>query len=312
MSIRAQSRWHVRVCLLACTLCTPIIYNNHCVLESTSYNKMIADFQWTCANYVYTYVDSFSLSAYHEFKKIAPEKNIQMTTVSVGLPNQPTAEDYDEAVTKIMESSCLATVIVTQTTPTASIIYEARKQGYKGHFVVQGASMSIQTNIRRMAGDTQMNEILHGMHAVAPFHGVGTKRSAFMNLDMSMSGVRMRSTSPISITTADIKPWRVIGGIKHPRQRWTTKALILNATTRLTPLGITYTGRMESATGNVGEWILKRQGTTTGKANVSRAPNPARILSYRRAYAYFIPILHVHLVYAFKVPTCFHSDTCRS
>ena len=177
----SHSRWHVRVYLLACTLCTHIIYNIRCVLESTSYNTMIVDFEWTCANYVYTYVDSFSVSAFHTFERTAPEKNIELT-VPVSLPrDEPTAEDYDEAVTKIMESACPATVIVTQTTPTASIIYEARKRGYEGYFVIQGASMSIQANIHRMADRDGLttqdaNLMLRGMHAVAPFNGVGNDR----------------------------------------------------------------------------------------------------------------------------------------
>ena len=137
---------------------------------------MIVDFGWTCANYVYTFVDSFSVSAYHTFERTAPEKNIQLAA-SVSLQTEdPTQEDYDKAVTKIMESDCLATVIVTQTTPTASIIYKAHKRGYKGRFIIQGASMSIQTNLRRMVGDTQTDEMLHGMLAVAPFNGVGNDR----------------------------------------------------------------------------------------------------------------------------------------
>ena len=147
---------------------------------------MIADFGWTCANYVYTFVDSFSVSAYHVFERAAPEKKIQLAA-SVSLQTEdPTQEDYDKAVTKIMQSDCLATVIVTQTAPTASIIYEARKRGYEGHFVIQAASMSIQFNLRRMVGDTQTDEMLHGMLAVAPFNGAGNDRWVFMNLDMSM------------------------------------------------------------------------------------------------------------------------------
>ena len=151
---------------------------------------MIVDLGLTCANYVYTEVDSFSASAYHDFKHIAPEKGITLAK-SVSLrTEEPTAAEYDEAATKIARSGCRATVIVTQTVPTASIIYEARKRGYKGQFVIQGASMSIQGNIHRMAARDGLttqdsNLMLRGMHAVAPFNGVGTKRSAFMYLDMS-------------------------------------------------------------------------------------------------------------------------------
>ena len=137
---------------------------------------MIADFGWTCANYVYTEVDSFSASAYHTFKRTAPEKNIRLAERVGFQTEQPTAGDYDEAATKIMKSGCQATVIVTQTVPTASIIYEARKRGYEGHFVIQAASMSIQANLRRMVGDTQTDEMLHEMLAVAPFNGVGNDR----------------------------------------------------------------------------------------------------------------------------------------
>ena len=142
---------------------------------------MIADFGWTCANYVYTEVDSFSSSAYHAFKRTAPKKKIQLAE-SVSLhTEEPTAEDYDEAATKIARSGCQATVIVTQTVPTASIIYEAHKRGYRGHFVIQGASMSIQANIHRMADRDGLttqdaNLMLRGMHAVAPFNGVGNDR----------------------------------------------------------------------------------------------------------------------------------------
>ena len=186
---------------------------------------MIVDFRWTCANYVYTFVDSFSFAAHHAFKSFVDEKKKIRLAASVSLQKEdPTQEDYDKAVTEIMESNCLATVIVTQTLPTAAIIYEARKRGYKGHFVIQAASMSIQGHIHRMAARDGLTTrdadlMLRGMHAVSPFNGVGTKRSAFMYLDMSMSGVRMRSTPPISITTAGTKPWRVLGGTKRPRQR---------------------------------------------------------------------------------------------
>ena len=137
---------------------------------------MIVDLGLTCANYVYTEVDSFSASAYHTFKRTAPGKNIELTERVGFQTEEPTAGDYDEAATKIARSGCQATVIVTQTVPTASIIYEAHKRGYRGHFVIQGASMSIQTNLRRMVGDTQTDEMLHGMLAVAPFNGVGNDR----------------------------------------------------------------------------------------------------------------------------------------
>ena len=142
---------------------------------------MIADFGWTCANYVYTFVDSFSVSAYHTFERTAPEKNIRLAA-SVSLQTEdPTQEDYDKAVTKIMESDCLATVIVTQSAQAAEMIYEAHRQGYKGQFVTQGSGMSVSDYLHRKTGnETQVNRMMKGIFAVDSFNGAGTKRSAFM------------------------------------------------------------------------------------------------------------------------------------
>ena len=180
---------------------------------------MIADFGWTCANYVYTSLDIFSSSAYQTFKSIAHEKNIRLAS-SVDLKLKPTTGEYYDAITKIMKSGCLATVIVTQSAQAAEVIYEAHRQGYEGHFVTQGSGMSVPDYLHRKTGnEIQVNRMMKGIFAVDSFNGAGTKRSAFMNLNTSMSGVRMRSTPPISITTADIKTWRVFGGNKHPRQR---------------------------------------------------------------------------------------------
>ena len=164
-------------------------------------------------------LDVFSSSAYQTFKSIAPDKNIRLAS-SVDLKLKPTTGEYYDAITKIMKSGCLATVIVTQSAQVAEVIYEARKRGYKGQFVILGSGMSVPDYLHRKTGnEIQVNRMMKGIFAVDYFNGAGTKRSAFMKMNTSISGVRMRSTPPISITTADIKTWRVFGGNKHPRQR---------------------------------------------------------------------------------------------
>ena len=136
---------------------------------------MIVDFGWTCANYVYTSLDVFSASAYSTFKSIAPEKNIRLTS-SVDLKLKPTTKEYYDAITKMMESSCLATVIVTQSVQAAELIYEARKRGYKDQFVIQGSGMSVPDYLQRKTDETQANRMMNGIFAVDSFNGAGTKR----------------------------------------------------------------------------------------------------------------------------------------
>ena len=136
---------------------------------------MIVDFDWTCANYVYTSLDVFSVSAYQTFKSIAPEKNIRLTS-SVDLKLKPTRAEYYDAITKMMESSCLATVVVTQSAQAAEVIYELRTRGYKGQFVIQGSGMSVPDYLQRKAGETQANLMMKGIFAVDSFNGAGTKR----------------------------------------------------------------------------------------------------------------------------------------
>ena len=136
---------------------------------------MIADFGWTCANYVYTEGDIFSSSAYQTFKSTAPEKNIRLAA-SVGLKSKPTADDYNNAINKIMKSGCLATVVVTQSVQAAELIYEARKRGYKDQFVIQGSGMSVPDYLQRKTDETQANRMMEGIFAVDSFNGLGTKR----------------------------------------------------------------------------------------------------------------------------------------
>ena len=136
---------------------------------------MIVDFEWTCANYVYTSLDIFSSSAYQTFKNTAPEKNIRLTA-SVGLEFKPTTDDYNNAFNKIMKAGCLATVVVTQSAQAAEVIYELRTRGYKGQFVIQGSGMSVPDYLQRKTDETQANRMMEGIFAVDSFNGLGTKR----------------------------------------------------------------------------------------------------------------------------------------
>ena len=88
----------------------------------------------------------------------------------------PNDEEYTEAVNKIMRSKCLVTIIVTQTVPTAEMVREAHKQGYKGQIIIQGASMSIQGYLRSKLGETQAHHSMRGIIAVSPFNGIGTPK----------------------------------------------------------------------------------------------------------------------------------------
>ena len=134
-------------------------------------------------------LDVFSSSAYQTFKSIAHEKNIRLAS-SVDLKLEPTTGEYYDAITKIMKSGCLATVIVTQSAQVAEVIYEAHKRGYKGQFVIMGSGTSVPDYLYRKTGNkTQVNRMMKGILAVDSFNGAGTKRSAFLNLDMSMPGV---------------------------------------------------------------------------------------------------------------------------
>ena len=144
--------------------------------------RMLSDFHWGCANYVYTPLDLFSTSAYEYFKSHAPSKKTKIRLASsISLKPSPTPDDYTEAAKKIMKSNCLITIIVTQTVPTGEIVREAYKQGYKGEIVIQGASMSIQGYLRSKVATvlddhSEANRMMRGIIAVSPSNGFGTSK----------------------------------------------------------------------------------------------------------------------------------------
>ena len=137
--------------------------------------RLLSDFRWTCANYVYTSFDLFSTSAYEAFKRFAPDRNIRLAA-SIGLARSPENEEYIEAVDKIMRSDCLVTIMVTQTVATGEMVREAHDQGYEGEIVIQGASMSIQGYLRSKLGVAQAHRTMTGIIAVSPFNGFGTPK----------------------------------------------------------------------------------------------------------------------------------------
>ena len=137
---------------------------------------MIVDLGLTCANYVYTEVDSFSASAYHTFKRTAPERKIRLAS-SIGLTENPTSDDFIQAATRIMKSDCRATVVTTQSVAGAAVVHETHKQGYEGQFLVQGALMAIPRLLRtKVKDDDEVNRMMRGIFAVDSFNGAGTER----------------------------------------------------------------------------------------------------------------------------------------
>ena len=126
---------------------------------------------------MYAYLDTFSASAFEAFKIDAPKKDIHLAE-SVIMKDEPEEEDYNKYVAQILGSDCAATIIVTQTVPAAEIVYQARKKGYGGEFLVDGLLMSMHANLHEKAKKEgeDVNYMLRGMFALSPFYGVGTSK----------------------------------------------------------------------------------------------------------------------------------------
>ena len=139
---------------------------------------MPADFRWTCANFVYTPLDLYSTTAYETFKQ---EKNIRIE-LSVTLDRQPTPDDYSKAMAKIMESDCLATIVVVQTRQAAELVYAAHTQGYEGEFVMPRLA-GIQSYLRQKADEAEVNRMMTGIFFLAVFNGEGTARLVEIKFD---------------------------------------------------------------------------------------------------------------------------------
>ena len=138
---------------------------------------MPADFRWTCANFVYTPLDLYSTTAYETFKQ---EKNIRIE-LSVTLDRNPTPDDYSKAMADIMESDCLATVVVVQSRHAAELVYAAHTQGYKGEFLMP--RLELQSYLRQKADEAEVNRMMTGIFLFAVFNGEGTARLVEIKFD---------------------------------------------------------------------------------------------------------------------------------
>ena len=138
---------------------------------------MLADFRWTCANFVYTPLDMFSTTAYETFKQ---EKNIRIAvTVTLGL--HPTPDDHSKAMARIMKSDCLATIVVVQTSQAAELVYAAHTQGYEGEFLMP--RLELQSYLRQKADEAEVNRMMTGIFLFAVFNGEGTARLVEIKFD---------------------------------------------------------------------------------------------------------------------------------
>ena len=138
---------------------------------------MPADFRWTCANFVYTPLDLFSTTAYETFKQ---EQNIRIA-LSVTLDFNPTPDDISKAMADIMESDCLATVVVVQSRHAAELVYAAHVQGYEGEFLMP--RLELQSYLRQKADEAEVNRMMTGIFLFAVFNGEGTARLVEIKFD---------------------------------------------------------------------------------------------------------------------------------
>ena len=139
---------------------------------------MPADFDWVCANYVYTPLDSFSTAAHLAFGDITAQITNIDTAVTVALDKEPTEEQYDRGIQSIMNSKCTLTVVVTQAAQIAHVVHRAYKKGYKGQFLMGGAGLSLPAKLKKIIDTTStvdVNEIMQGVIAVEVFNGDGTE-----------------------------------------------------------------------------------------------------------------------------------------
>ena len=162
---------------------------------------MLADFGWTCANYLYTPLDVFSTTAYETFKKrTARERNIRLAS-SVSLKSNPTTNDISNAVADIMKSDCLVTIMSIQTPRAADVVYEAHRQGYQGEFVTSSTALNIRTYLHLKAeDDAHINSMMRGIFSVAEFNGIGTARSVLVKCN-AHTFVQMKLTRATFVIT---------------------------------------------------------------------------------------------------------------
>ena len=140
---------------------------------------MPADFNWVCANYVYTPLDIFSTAGYKEFADITEHTNNIETSVIVGLGKAPEAKEYDREIQRIMDSKCKLTIVVTQASQIAHVVYRAYKKGYTGEFLVGSAGLSLPDELKKLinpASVEDVKEMMQGVIAVDVFNGDGTER----------------------------------------------------------------------------------------------------------------------------------------
>ena len=154
---------------------------------------MVADFGWNCANFVHDQRDPYSRSAYKAFKVAADHYGLPRDRiVSVEITRNETSITLETAVTTIMNSNCLATVVATQTETAAKVLHEAKiKSEYKGEFLVQGALSSVKDKLRALSSvkdklHEEATRVLDGVFGVEAFSPL-TERFVMMH---SMLGLK--------------------------------------------------------------------------------------------------------------------------
>ena len=140
---------------------------------------VLADFRWTCANYVYMHDDLFSNNAFETFKEESIQRNIRIEK-AINLELKPNSPPISKHAETVVNSNCQAIVIITQTDPAARMVNELYKQGYEGYILIQGASMSIASYVRGWQDAATVNKIMKGVIAVDTYAGVGTPRLVLM------------------------------------------------------------------------------------------------------------------------------------
>ena len=139
---------------------------------------MPADFDWVCANYVYTPLDSFSTAAHKAFGDITARITNVDTAVTLALDKKPTEEQYDRGIQSIVDSDCTLTIVVTQAAQVAHVVHRAYKKGYKGQFLVGGAGLRLPAQLEKIIdtpSTVDVNEMMQGVIAVEVFNGDGTE-----------------------------------------------------------------------------------------------------------------------------------------
>ena len=152
---------------------------------------MFADFNWTCANYIYTKFEDFSTSAFESMRHAASKKGIRHAlSVGIDMNPAPTQEDIAAIIADMTKASdCLAIIVTTQTPQKADVIYHTFDQRYQGQIIMVGDAASIpstlhnrlrEENVKESEIDARVNEMMRGVLVVEAFNGAGTERSVLM------------------------------------------------------------------------------------------------------------------------------------